>query len=172
MKSTAKEGVKTYVHISQGEGEDRKDSALPKSRVDSMKKNNETFVEYSQLSYDETEFESVEEFLKFTVNGNPVPDTVKLGWVNRGWTLAQQAAARVLVLDDDAEYVNKDTPVSILDEATQERERRKATTEQKSRRNLSKYADEDPEGFATMLAEFAQNLPDDMKAKIFANVGR
>jgi hypothetical protein len=172
VKSTTKEGVRTYVHISQGEGEDRKDSALPKDRVEKMRKNNDVFTEHSSLTYPETEFETIDEFRNFAVNGEQVADAVKLSWVNRGWTLAQQQAARLLVLDDDPDYVNKDEPVSILEEATAERVRRGATTEQKSRRSLSKYAEEDPDGFASMLAEFAQNLPDDMKAKLFAGVGR
>jgi hypothetical protein len=172
MKATTKDGVRTYIHVSTGEGEDKKDSALPKDRVEKMRAANEIFTEHSSLTYPETEFETLEEFMEFKVAGELVPTAVRLAWVNRGWTLAQQQAARVLVLDDDPEFVNKDEPVSILEEATSEKERRKATTEQKSRRNLSKYADEDPEGFASMLAEFAQNLPDEMKAKIFAGVAK
>jgi hypothetical protein len=132
-----------------------------------MREENDEFTEHSSLTYPETEFESIDEFNSFEVNGTPVPEAVKLQWVNRGWTLAQQQAARTLVLDDDPEYVNQDEPVSILEAATEERERRKATTEQKSRRSMSRFADEDPEGFATMLADFAQNLPDEMYEKVF-----
>ena len=162
--------VKTYVHITTTNDKGETEHATkPGKTIDKMKEDGTEVNESSRMSYYETEFTDISEFNTWAVNGSPVSDKVKLGVVNRGWTLLQQSTARDIVLDDDAEYVGKDTPVDISVEATTERKTR-GGQKRSPRQTLDDYAERDPDGMADMVATFLKGLPEELRQQVLSNV--
>lgn len=151
--------TKSYVHIStlndKGEEVDQ-----PKARkeVEKMTADGKDFKQFSTLIYSETQFESVDEFVALTMpDGSPVDAGVKRDIVNRGWVLAQQAAAKALVLDDDEEYTNKGEEPQDISEVVlspKEKARKRGTPQTRARKSLRELMDEDPDGFEALIAEF------------------
>lgn len=145
--------IKTYVRVSQGEGEDMKFFAWPASRVAKGEENNETFQKYARLTYGETEWDNPQEFMSASI-----PDDVRADIINRGWTLAQQQAARALVLEENPDFVNTDSAVDLFEAAIAPKERRKASPETKARRSLASLAEEDPTALLKLIEEYQAQL--------------
>ena len=144
---------KTYVRVSQGEGDDMKFFAWPESRIKRAEEESEKFQRYGFLFYGETEWDNPQEFMAASF-----PDDVRADIINRGWTLAQQQAARGLVLEENVDYINTTEPVDLFEAAIAPKERRKASNESKARRSLSSLADEDPDKLLQIIEEFKAQL--------------
>ena len=145
--------TKTYIRVSQGEGDAQKFFAWPDSRIKRAEEEHEDFTRYATLTSGETEWDNAQEFMAASI-----PDDVRADIINRGWTLAQQQAARALVLEENADYINSSSPVDLFEAAIAPKERRKASNETKARRSLSSLAEEDPEKLLALIAEFQAQL--------------
>lgn len=158
--------IKAYVHISEvnPKGEE-KHSAQPPKTVLKMASDGDTFTQFNQIKYKETSFSNIQEFLDLRMpEGDEVPEQVKVDIANRGWVLYQQAAAKALVIDDDAEYTSKEEqtePVDISGIALSPKERRpRGTPETRFKKSMYELLMKDPAKLRQMIAEFdLENQP-------------
>lgn len=158
--------VKAYVHISEldKKGEE-KHSAQPPKTVDKMTADNEPFKRFNQIKYNETSYDTIQEFLDQRMpDGTDVPEAVKVAIANRGWVLYQQAAAKALVMDDDAEYTTVEeqaTPIDISGVALSPKEgRAKGTPETRFKKSMYDLLKADPAKLRALIAEFeSENVP-------------
>lgn len=157
MKTTNK----TYIHITKNVNGKAKEFAWPDSKV---QKSGAGLPKHSLITYPETEFETVKEFVE-----SNILDDLKLAVINRGWTLEQQQTARQIVLDNDPARTSKDLgvldfdakdrpTVDIFDLVNTPKERRGGTPESKARSNMQKLAEADPEKLLALLAEFEEQI--------------
>ena len=153
--------TKAYVHVSttNDKGEE-KHQAKARKEVETMiaESKDESLKQFSTLIYSESQFDSVDEFVALKMpDGSEVTPEVKRDIVNRGWVLAQQAAAKALVLDDDEEYTNKGEEPQDISEVVlspKEKARKRGTPQTRARKSLRDLMDEDPDGFEALIAEF------------------
>ena len=162
----ARKNLKTYVHVRQpgADGRNPRDRVVNGDQFETLLKLSAKGCErISTLTFSESEFGSWQQVLDYvkTADGTPVTEEAKLAWVNRGFTLAQQQAARTLVLADDPYFVNQAAPVDISSEAVIAGIKRKITPEAKAHRALVRLARENAPGFATVLAKLVAELPED-----------
>lgn len=157
---------KSYVHISKvnKDGEEEHVAQPPKA-VEKMAAEGKDFKQFSTIDYVETYYTDIQEFINQTMpDGSPVDAEVKLAIVNRGWVLAQQAIAKDLVLEDEAEFVTgvpgatpKTGPVDISGEVLSPKKSgtRKRDPESGARKYLRELLAADPDKLESLIREFA-----------------
>lgn len=151
--------LKNYIHISQMKDGKEEHSAANDKAVKKLEEEKKDFQTFSRIDYTETQFETVQEILDAKMpDGTPVTDDVKIDIWNRGWVLAQQAAAKDIVLSDDEDFVNKDglpvkeSPVDISGEAFAPKTR-KGTSEARTKKGIKEMWAKDPDKLMALIEE-------------------